>query len=141
MLCTGISLLAEYVVLEYPYWLNMLYWNIPTDRIFCTGISLPTVYFVLTEYFVLQQIALEGEPPRALHRRYAAQQCTNPRTSSRSPFVPPQTKQEWVNISPTFSLPPCLPPLSKSAVLKYDLLLVFQKQSCLDTKSKCQYGN
>ena len=34
-------------VLECPYRLNMLYWNIPTDGIFCTGISLPTEHFVL----------------------------------------------------------------------------------------------
>ena len=29
--CNGMSLLAEYFVLEYPCWLNILYWNIPTD--------------------------------------------------------------------------------------------------------------
>ena len=34
--CTGISLLTEHAVLEYPYWL-----------IFCTGISLLTGYFVM----------------------------------------------------------------------------------------------
>jgi hypothetical protein len=28
---TGISLLAEYFVLEYPYWLNILYWNMLAD--------------------------------------------------------------------------------------------------------------
>jgi hypothetical protein len=28
---TGTSLLAEYFVVEYPYWLNIVYWNIPTD--------------------------------------------------------------------------------------------------------------
>jgi hypothetical protein len=47
MFCTGMSLLAEYFVLEYPYWLNIIYWNIPTDGIFCTEISLLAEYFVL----------------------------------------------------------------------------------------------
>ena len=39
-----ISLLTEYIVLKYSYWLNILYWNIRTSWIFCTGIP------VLTEY-------------------------------------------------------------------------------------------
>ena len=39
--------LAESFVLEYPYRLNLLYWSIPTDRIFCTGVSLLTESFVL----------------------------------------------------------------------------------------------
>jgi hypothetical protein len=39
--------LAEYSVPEYPYWLNILYRNIPTDSIFCTGISVLTQYFAL----------------------------------------------------------------------------------------------
>jgi hypothetical protein len=63
--CTGISLLAEYFVLD-----NLKGdWNILTDGIFCTGISLLTEYLVLdiitggifctgisllTEYFVLE---------------------------------------------------------------------------------------
>jgi hypothetical protein len=46
--CTGIFLLAECCVLEYSYWLNMLYWNIPTGWICCTRI------FLLTEYFILE---------------------------------------------------------------------------------------
>jgi hypothetical protein len=41
------SLLPEYFVLEHPYCLNILYWNIPTDGIFCTGTSLLAEYFVL----------------------------------------------------------------------------------------------
>jgi hypothetical protein len=31
---------TEYFVLEHPYWLTILSWNIPTDRRFCTDISL-----------------------------------------------------------------------------------------------------
>jgi hypothetical protein len=31
MLCTGISLLTEYYILKYPYWLNIMYWKILTD--------------------------------------------------------------------------------------------------------------
>jgi hypothetical protein len=49
MFNTGIVLLAECFVLEYPYWvhvleysywMNVLCWNIPTGGIFCTGIPL-----------------------------------------------------------------------------------------------------
>ena len=43
----GTSLLTECVVLEYPYWLNVLCWNIPTDQVFGTGISLRAECFVL----------------------------------------------------------------------------------------------
>jgi hypothetical protein len=31
LFCTGVSLLAGYFVLEEPYWLSFVYWNIPTD--------------------------------------------------------------------------------------------------------------
>jgi hypothetical protein len=44
---TELSLLAEYFLLDYPYWLNSLFWNIPTILIFLTGISLLAEYFVL----------------------------------------------------------------------------------------------
>jgi hypothetical protein len=49
---SGISLLTESVVLEYPYLLtilssNILYWNILAHEIFCTGIFLLTHCFVL----------------------------------------------------------------------------------------------
>jgi hypothetical protein len=80
MFWTGISLLTEYFILEYPWWLNVLNWNILTDWIFYTGISLEAecfeqkypywlniLYwnipagwtfrigiFLLTEYFVLE---------------------------------------------------------------------------------------
>ena len=45
--CTGISLLTDHVVLEYPCWLTILYWNILTGRLCCSGMSLLTDYFVL----------------------------------------------------------------------------------------------
>ena len=61
MFCAGISLLIKYLVLEYLYGLNVLYWNIPTDQVFGTGISLRAECFVLapsllTEYFVLEYL-------------------------------------------------------------------------------------
>jgi hypothetical protein len=43
-----------------PYWLDILYWPIPTDRhLFCTGISVLTVYFVLGYSYCLDTIVLE----------------------------------------------------------------------------------
>jgi hypothetical protein len=47
MFCTVISLLTEYRVLSYPYWLSVLYCKIPTDWVFCTVISLLTECCVL----------------------------------------------------------------------------------------------
>jgi hypothetical protein len=37
----------QQVIWKYPYRRNMFYWNIPTDGICCTGISLPTEYLML----------------------------------------------------------------------------------------------
>ena len=45
--CTGIVLPTGYSVLDYPYRLNILYWNSHTDWILCTGLSLRTEYVVL----------------------------------------------------------------------------------------------
>jgi hypothetical protein len=44
-------------VLEYSYRLKVLYWNIPPDQKFCTGI------FLLTEYFVQGLQALYQADP------------------------------------------------------------------------------
>jgi hypothetical protein len=46
LFCTGISLLARYFVLEYPYWVDVVYWNILTGLMLCTGISLLAGYLV-----------------------------------------------------------------------------------------------
>ena len=46
-LCLTMSLLTEYFVLEHPYGLHVLYWNIPIDGVFCTGTSLLTIHCVL----------------------------------------------------------------------------------------------
>ena len=46
----GITLMFEvinHLVLQYPFGQKMLYWNIPTGRMFCTGI------FLLMECFVI----------------------------------------------------------------------------------------
>ena len=72
MFYTGISLRTEYFVLEYPYGLNVLYWNVLTDWIFCTlgypyGLNIlywniPAAWtfctgiFLLPEYFVLWDV-------------------------------------------------------------------------------------
>jgi hypothetical protein len=47
IICTGEFFWTDYFVLEYPYWLNILYWNINANWLFCTGISLLPEYFVL----------------------------------------------------------------------------------------------
>jgi hypothetical protein len=142
--CTGMSLLTGYFVLECPYWLDILYWNVLTDWIFCTGISLqmnilywnipPKWIFctgmVLTGYFVLAYpywldisyrnvltdwIFCTG---MSLLTGYFALEC-------------PYWLLVWHRAPP-----------SKSVMLKYDLLSVFQKQRFrFDTNSKCQYDN
>ena len=56
--CTGMFSLSKYCVLEYPHWvnivywnilpvLNIVYWNIPTYWILYAGVSLLSEYFVL----------------------------------------------------------------------------------------------
>jgi hypothetical protein len=46
-------LLTEYFGLEYPYLPNMLYWNILTYRVCCTGISVPTYRIFSTRISLL----------------------------------------------------------------------------------------
>ena len=49
--CTGIFLRVRYFVLEYPYWLHILYWTNSTGGLFCTGISLLAAQFVLAYFY------------------------------------------------------------------------------------------
>jgi hypothetical protein len=49
----GLFLLKEYCILEYTYWLNILYWTILTGRIIYAGTFLWTEYFVLEDPYWL----------------------------------------------------------------------------------------
>jgi hypothetical protein len=112
-----------------------LYWNIPTDRIFCTGTSPLTEYFVLEGILPVSSIFgtkknLALTSPMFLMVKYFS--CSDPnRTSLRN----------YSTVGTSFSLKP-RPSLKKKFILKNDLLLVFQKRRLrLDTNSKCQHGN
>jgi hypothetical protein len=48
------NVLAEYVLLQCPCWLNVVSWNIPAGLVFCTGMSLQELVMMLLVMTVIR---------------------------------------------------------------------------------------